>query len=171
MNLCFGYQQTLELLNALRSVQENLPKQLGPTGIVWMGKTYMLQVSVLQEITRRVDGYPIPPTLPLEHLRTKMSQTLVWSQLCFISFFLSYTLIAPAASRAPPLPPPSSRPNRSDEQRSNDPYSSYVAGSARARDQPGSDLTTMGNPPVPQPRHPATQNVNAIPSYMNPWGM
>jgi hypothetical protein len=146
---------------------------------------YLLQLSILRETTTLADGCLLHLALPLElghglghHLRIKVSQIPVRPLLCFIfpfSIFQAHDLIAPAVSRAPPLPPPTSRPNRSDEQRSNATYSSSSTSSVKARDQPGSDSTitttstTVDNPPAPEPRQPSTRN--RMPSYTNPWGM
>jgi len=131
----------------------------------------MLQPSVQRETTTLADGCPIPPTLSLEHLRIKISQTPVRSPLRFIllfSIFLAYTTIAPVVSRVPSSQLLASQPNRSNEQGSNAPHPSYLTSSVRAGNQLASDSITVGNSPAP---HTSIQNADAVPTYKNPWGM
>jgi hypothetical protein len=66
-------------------------------------------------------------------------------------------------------PSTASHPNRGDEQTSNS--------STRTKGQLGLDSavrttsTPLSKPPAPGPQNPSTQNVNAIPTLINPWGM
>lgn len=100
--LCCWQRQTQELLKGPNSVQTNLAKQLVPTGIVVMRGMHLLRLSVPQETVTLVDGWPLSPTFSIDHLRTKLSQTLVWSRLCFLS--LIFGLYFDSSLKSPSSP-------------------------------------------------------------------